>query len=330
MSAPTEQEIQNIRTALKRCSPETVEAALRFRTTNDLTALPTVVYGIIERHLPPENTRSLADAGDETRLIEDLGIDSLTLLEIVLTIEETIGISVENDELRDIRTLGEVKTFIVHKISSGGAGAAEPVVKTRRYSRIDILSRLPQQVPFFFLDEAEIEGDTVRAQYLVRGDESFLEGHFKDNPIMPAAILFEAIGQAACLWVLDCAPEQLHTELQSNEVLFASMEEAHVYRRARPGDLIEMEATLVRLRAPLAVFRGRATLRGERLAKIEHLVLAFGPEVVEQLDEREYATEAEADPTTPHTLADLMPDAEMETAGRSAEVRTNSSVDPAL
>ncbi len=326
MSAPTEQDLQNIRTALKRCSPETVEAAIRFRTTNDLGALPAVVYGIIERHLPPENTRSLADASDDTRLIEDLGIDSLTLLEIVLTIEETIGISVENEELRDIRTLGEVKTFIVRKISGGSGGKAEPVTKTRRYSRTEILSRLPQQLPFFFLDEAVIEGDTVRARYLVRGDEYFLEGHFKDNPIMPAAILFEAIGQAACLWVLDCAPEQLHTELQSNEVLFASMEEAYVYRRARPGDLIEMEATLVRLRAPLAVFRGGATLRGERLAKIEHLVLAFGEEVVEHLDERENSANGTADVASPHTLADLLPG---ETVGATGP-RANSSADPSL
>ncbi len=298
MSAPTEQELQNIRTALKRCSPETVEAAVRFHTTHDLDALPTVVYGIIERHLPPENTRSLADASDDTRLIEDLGIDSLTLLEIVLTIEETVGISVENEELRDIRTLGEVKTFIVRKISAGSAEAAEPVAKTKRYSRDEILARLPQQLPFFFLDDAEIDGDTVRARYLVRGDESFLEGHFKDNPIMPAAIIFEAIGQAACLWVLDVAPEQLHTELQSNEVLFASMEEAHVYRRARPGDRIEMEATLVRLRAPLAIFRGVATLRGEKLARIEGLTLAFGQEIVGQLDEREHAAD-EATAKTP-------------------------------
>ena len=309
MSAPTEQDLQNIRTALKRCSPETVEAAIRFRTTGDLEALPTMVYGIIERHLPPENTRSLADAGDDTRLIEDLGIDSLTLLEIVLTIEETVGISVENEELRDIRTLGEVKTFIVRKISAGSAETAEPVAKKRRYSRDEILARLPQQLPFFFLDEAEIEADTVRPRYLVRGDESFLEGHFKDNPIMPAAIIFEAIGQAACLWVLDGAPEQLHAELQSNEVLFASMEEAHVYRRARPGDLIEVEATLVRLRSPVAIFRGGASLRGERLARIDHLVLAFGQEVVGQLDEQENATREAALKADTQTLAGLMPGA---------------------
>lgn len=322
MSAPTEQDLQNIRTALKRCSPETVEAAIRFRTTRDESALPTVVYGIVERHLPPENTRRLADAGDDTRLIEDLGIDSLTLLEIVLTIEETIGISVENEELRHIHTLGEVKTFIVRKISGGPVGPAAAVSKTRRYTKDEILARLPQQFPFFFLDSAEIEGDTIRARYRVRGDEYFLEGHFKDNPIMPAAIIFEAIGQAACLWVLDCAPEQLQTELQSNEVLFASMEEAHVYRRARPGDVIEMEATLVRLRAPVAIFRGGAKLRDERLAKIDHLVLAFGQEVVGNLDEREGASEDE----DPRTLADLMPSSSVGAGSQTAK----SSVDPAL
>ena len=315
MSAPTEQDLQHLKTALKRCSPETVEAAVRFRATGDQSALPTVVYGIIERHLAPENTRSLAAAGDDTRLIEDLGIDSLTLLEIVLTIEETIGISVENEELRDIRTLGEVKTFIVRKTSGVGAGAAEAVSKKRRYTRDEILARLPQQLPFFFLDEAEIEGETVRARYLVRGDESFLEGHFKDNPIMPAAIIFEAIGQAACLWVLDCAPEQLHTELQSNEVLFASMEEAHVYRRARPGDLIEMEATLVRLRPPLAIFRGGAKLRGERLARIEHLVLAFGQEGVGQLDEREHAADEAATEAGSSSEPDLLPSSATVNAG---------------
>ena len=289
LPAPTEQDIQQLRTALKRCSPETIEAAVRFRTTGDLTELPTVVYGIIERHLAPEKESSLATADDNTRLIEDLGIDSLTLLEIVLTIEEAVGISIENEELRSIRTLGEVKAFIEQKISGESSKPTEAAKKVRRYDRYELSARLPQQPPFLFLDEAEIEGDTIRAKYKVRGDEAFLEGHFKDNPVMPASIVFEAIGQAACLWVLEGSPEETRASLQSNEVLFASMEEASFYRRARPGDVIEMEASLVRLRAPLAIFRGGATVGGEKLAQIENLKLAFGQEVIEHLDKEEAA-----------------------------------------
>ncbi len=299
MSDPTEEEIQQLRTALKRCSPETIEAAVHFRTTGDLTVLPTVVYGIIERHLAPEKESSLATADDNTRLIEDLGIDSLTLLEIVLTIEEAVGISIENEELRNIRTLGEVKAFIEQKISGASAKPAEAEKKISRYDRIELGSRLPQQPPFLFLDEAEIEGDTIRAKYKVTGDETFLEGHFKGNPIMPASIVFEAIGQAACLWVLEGSPEETRANLQSNEVLFASMEEAYFYRRARPGALLEVGAALGRLRAPLALLRGGAPIGGEKLAQIENLKLAFGQEVIEHLDKEEAAGATPSEPAAP-------------------------------
>ena len=136
----------------------------------------------------------------------------------------------------------------------------------------------------------------MRSSYIIQGTEAFLEGHFKDNPVMPASLVFEAIGQAACLWVLECAPEQLHMELGHSEVLFASIEEAHFYRRAKPGDTIELEAEMIHLRAPLAVFRGTAKLRGQRLAQIESLKLAFGPDIAEHLEKKE---QQDADPTNP-------------------------------
>jgi len=49
----------------------------------------------------------------------------------------------------------------------------------------------------------------VNASYTIKGDEFFLEGHFKDEPIFPASIVFEAMGQAAGLWVLENAPAQV-------------------------------------------------------------------------------------------------------------------------
>ena len=153
MSSPTEQEIANVRISLKRCSPETVEAAVRFRSTHDPREVPVIVYGIIERHLAPEHNRSLSAAGDDTRLIEDLGIDSLTLLEIVLSIEETLSISIENEELREIRTLGEVKSFIGRKLTNTPGPEAATRRKVRSYGRVEIIARLPQQPPFLFLDE---------------------------------------------------------------------------------------------------------------------------------------------------------------------------------
>ena len=286
----TDEQAAEIRAALKRCRPEIIDAALRFRESSDPTEIPVIVYGIVERHLAPEVSQKLdlhhVDEG--TRLVEDLGIDSLTMLEIVLSIEETMAMRIENEELKDLRTLGDVKTFIGQKLTAGPGAEASPKPKMRRYARPDLMAILPHGLPFLFLDDAEIEEDTVRARYTVKGDEDFLAGHFKGNPVFPASIVFEAVGQAACLWVLERVPARLETTLPNNEVLFASMENAHFHRRARPGDTLEIEAKLHQLHAPLAVFDGLVRVRGERVAQMERLVLAFGQEVVQQLGEREH------------------------------------------
>ena len=120
----------------------------------------------------------------------------------------------------------------------------------------------------------------MRARYTVKGTEFFLEGHFKDEPIFPASIVFEAMGQAACLWVLEKAPAQLGKEIKSNHVFFASLDGAHFYRKTRPGDKLEFEQKLVKLREPLAIFEGSVTTNGERVAKVERLVLAFGEQLL--------------------------------------------------
>ncbi len=158
MSPPTEQDLDNLSTNLKRCSPETVEAAVQFRTTGDV-AHPR--HRLRHHRAAPCRRRTSATSAnprDDTRLIEDLGIDSLTLLEIVLSIEETVGISIENEELREIRTLGEVKIFHRaqdHRSARAGGTRGQEGADLQPRGHRD--ARLPQQPPFMFVDEAEIE-----------------------------------------------------------------------------------------------------------------------------------------------------------------------------
>ena len=276
----TENDLADLKEGLRRCSPQTVEAAIRFRQNGDLDAIPTVVFGILDRYQPATAPIKLSEANENTRLIEDIGLDSLTLLEIVLSIEEVLKLRIENEELREIRTLGQLNKFLHDKIT--GAKVETP---GKRYSREQIVLVLPQQPPFMFLDEASLNGETLKASYTIKGDESFLEGHFKDEPIFPASIVFEAMGQAACLWVLEKAPAQLGKPVKSNHVYFASLDGAHFYRKSRPGDKLEFEQKLVRLREPLAIFEGAVTCNGERVAKIERLVLAFGEELLPETAE---------------------------------------------
>jgi hypothetical protein len=62
------------------------------------------------------------------------------------------------------------------------------------------------------------------------------------------------------------------------------MDGAHFYKRAKPGDVLEMEQKLTRLRSPVALFSGTVKVNGERVAQIEQLVLAFGEEAAAHLD----------------------------------------------
>jgi 3-hydroxyacyl-[acyl-carrier-protein] dehydratase len=260
--------------ALRRCTPETFAAAKRYRETGDVTAIPAIVFGIIDRYQPATAPVQLANADDTTRLIEDLGLDSLTLLEIVMSIEEVLQIRIANEELRGIRTLAQLNKFLAAKISGEEIASSEPV-SSKKFTREQILLTLPQQPPFLFLDDASIDGNAIKASYTIRGDEYFLEGHFKGDPIFPASIVFEAMGQAACLWVL----ENAGGEIPSNQVFFASLEDAHFYRKTRPGDRLEFEQTLIQMHQPLAIFSGKVSCNGERVAAIERLTLAFGESV---------------------------------------------------
>ena len=105
-----------LRESLKRCSPETVKAALAYRRDKDSQHIPIIVIGVIERFLETEYREKIRAGEDSLLLVEDLGVDSLMMVEIVILIEETLGVSIENEELLELSTLGDVNSLIHRKI----------------------------------------------------------------------------------------------------------------------------------------------------------------------------------------------------------------------
>ncbi len=116
MNAFTTAEDAALRDALKRCPPSTYEAAIRFRASGDFAELSTIIRGVIERFTDSDRRARLHTATPNLRLIEDLGIDSLTTMEIVMLAEEALPITISNEELRHLRTLGEIEQFISSKL----------------------------------------------------------------------------------------------------------------------------------------------------------------------------------------------------------------------
>ncbi len=103
---------KSLELALRRCSPETLAAARAFQDQGDLSAVPQVIRGIIERYLEPSVRPMLRQNRSDLRLVEDLGVDSLTMMEIILLAEEVLPVTVSTEELHGLKTLGEIEQFV--------------------------------------------------------------------------------------------------------------------------------------------------------------------------------------------------------------------------
>lgn len=113
---PTVEDHPDLREALKRCSPATYYAACKFRQTGASDHLRVVIAGVVERFVERELRVKIQSAHDSLRLREDLGLDSLTMMEIVMLAEEILPISTTNEELTRLRTLADVENFFERKL----------------------------------------------------------------------------------------------------------------------------------------------------------------------------------------------------------------------
>ena len=127
------------------------------------------------------------------------------------------------------------------------------------FGRAAIEAIIPHRDPFLFLDEVlELEpGARVVARKHVRGDEWFFPGHFPGRPIMPGVIMVEALAQAGAVAVLSLE------ENRGKLALFAGIDDVRFKRVVRPGDVLELECRITRLRGPIGKADVSAHVGGE-------------------------------------------------------------------
>ena len=125
----------------------------------------------------------------------------------------------------------------------------------------EIEAILPHRDPFLLIDEVvELEpGSRVVARKRVREDEYWTQGHFPGRPVMPGVLIVEAMAQTGAVAVLS------EEENRGRIAFFAGIDDVRFKRMVVPGDELELECTLARIRGPTG--RGKATAKvGGKLA----------------------------------------------------------------
>ncbi|MBL9203601.1 MAG: hypothetical protein JNN01_00845 [Opitutaceae bacterium] len=175
-----------------------------------------------------------------------------------------------NDELRNLRTVGDVKTFIDCKIRG------LPLPKPTKFIPVEqIVAVMPVQPPFLFINEAQVGSAGAQGKYKITGQEFFLQGHFKNNPVLPASIMLEALGQLAVLYLLEGSIAEPGRTVDSTKIFFTSCEGVRCHRVCRPGDVLTLSVRPKRAKMPLATFEGSIRVGQEKAAVAEEITLTF-------------------------------------------------------
>jgi acyl carrier protein len=59
----------------------------------------------------------LADVTKDASILDDLGADSLDVVELVMTLEEAFDIEVPDDAVEEMRTIGDIQRFVESHVS---------------------------------------------------------------------------------------------------------------------------------------------------------------------------------------------------------------------
>jgi len=60
----------------------------------------------------------IADVTKDASILDDLGADSLDVVELVMTLEDNFDIDVPDEAVEELRTIGDVQRFVESHISS--------------------------------------------------------------------------------------------------------------------------------------------------------------------------------------------------------------------
>jgi 3-hydroxyacyl-[acyl-carrier-protein] dehydratase len=131
---------------------------------------------------------------------------------------------------------------------------------------------LPHRYPFLLVDritEFEMDKRIVGIKN-VSLNERYLSHEADGRPVLPPTILTEAIAQVGAILIL-AKPEN-----RQRIPFFAGIERVRYRRPVHPGDVVHIEATVLKLRSRMGLLKGVARVNGQRVID-GTMTFALGP-----------------------------------------------------
>lgn len=135
----------------------------------------------------------------------------------------------------------------------------------------EIKEILPHRYPFLLVDRiTELkEGLKVSGYKNVTANEQFFQGHFPEEPVMPGVLILEAIAQVGAVAILK------KEEFKGKIPLFAGADKVRFRQKVVPGDKLELTCEIIKLRGPVGIGKGVATVDGKKVCEAE-IMFAIG------------------------------------------------------
>jgi len=136
---------------------------------------------------------------------------------------------------------------------------------------MEIMELIPHRYPFLLVDKIVefVPKERIVGIKNVTINEPFFQGHFPGHPIMPGALLLEAMAQVGCVLMF----KSFNLTPKKYVVYFMGIDKARFRKPVRPGDTVKFVLEPKVIKKKMSKLIGKAFVEEELVCEAELMAM---------------------------------------------------------